>query len=64
MSLFIDVLVKKDIQILAMKPKSYAFHHRSPSRLKTEEKRISSPDYYAMRDEFVERKVRQKGLTR
>jgi hypothetical protein len=37
MSLCINVLVKKHIQILATKPKSYdAFHHRGPSSPKTD----------------------------
>jgi hypothetical protein len=36
MSLFINVLVKKDIQILAAGPKNYAFHHRIHSPLKVD----------------------------
>jgi hypothetical protein len=35
--------------------------HDFPSLLKSE---LSNPDYGAMRDEFVERKVMQKGLSR
>jgi hypothetical protein len=64
MSLFINVLVKNDIQILAAGPKSYAFHRRSPSSLKTEEKgfpvplkfEFSNPDHAAIKDELVQGK--------